>query len=569
MNKTILCFAFAASCAILHATDRTDAEKVTIATSRLSAAVNAKGRATTSVHPIKLIRKESTYSIYSSDGDGFVIVSRDDRFAPVIGYSKTAFNAEDMPCCFKWWLDRVAKGMETAAGNNRASATVSTNSYTAVAPMMTTKWHQSTPFNMYAPTVKVDGKDLQAPAGCVAIAMAQILNYNKYPASAEYWGEYYSPSSATAVPVKVNSTYSWNYQDAYGAYYPDGYASEEDIQQCFYSPAQARAIGALARDCGYSVGMMYNLNGSGAYSEEAASAFISCFSYPEETVKFYSRAFFSDNEWQGKISDELRRGYPIMYSGSDAEYGGHAFVVHGMDSNGLVYVNWGWQGLYDGYYAIYLMNAGNDYKFSEQQSIITNIHPKTLASDAVESMMVTNSPYRLSYNNTSHELTVTFTDMVYNSSPLTMKGRFGLVLEDLTDNTINYVDFLDEEDMEEGIPALYGFPAQAIAIGAEFDNNHTYRLYLASKDMREAEWQPVRTVGGQISYELSVGTSGVVTLGDNPVYTGIHNVSHNDSYNYSNEDTVYYTADGKRVDCSTKGLVIVKQGNTTKKIICR
>lgn len=563
MRKNIFFILLLAKFAVCQAAGRTDAEMMNIAKCKLSASANVKGKAQSANSSVKLIKSESTYSIYASGSNGFVIVSRDDRFIPILGYSTSKFNIDDLPCCFKWWLDKTAENMEAAIKSGNTYSPYSAKSYTPIAPILTTKWHQSSPFNMYAPIIKVEGVDKQTPAGCVAVAMAQIINYNRYPESASFEGEYYTSSSSTAVTANVNSVYSYPYQDAYGYYFPDGYTSQDDMLHQSYGPSQAKAIAALVRDCAYSVGMIYNINGSGAYSEKVPASLINCFQYPEETVKLYDRTFYSDSEWMEKIHDELYRGYPIMYSGNNKEYGGHAFVVHGMDTDGLAYVNWGWQGMYDGYYAMDLMNAGNKYQYSENQSIVTNIHPYALSTDAVESLMVTYSPYKFSYNNDNHELTITFTEAVFNYSPLTLKGRFCLVIENISENSVQYEDLIDEETMEEGIPSFYGFKAQSLSDVLDFNSGNNYRLYIASKDNRETDWQPLRTVGGPIKYNLNVSTSGTVTVEDEPIYTNIYNVK------TLKQDTKqkYYTIDGKQTDNSTKGLVIVKQGNMVKKVI--
>ena len=52
------------------------------------------------------------------------------------------------------------------------SSTLSTKK---VGPLLTTEWHQDYPFNRYTP---IKGKK-HAPAGCVPIAIAQVVNYHQ------------------------------------------------------------------------------------------------------------------------------------------------------------------------------------------------------------------------------------------------------------------------------------------------------------------------------------------------------------------------------------------------------
>lgn len=53
-----------------------------------------------------------------------------------------------------------------------------------IPPMITTQWGQTYPYNMYCPTKNNSSKpSLQgrAPVGCVAVAVGQILTYNRFP----------------------------------------------------------------------------------------------------------------------------------------------------------------------------------------------------------------------------------------------------------------------------------------------------------------------------------------------------------------------------------------------------
>ena len=62
------------------------------------------------------------------------------------------------------------------------SSTTTYENLTTVNHLMSTRWHQSYPFNYYCPT-RTDSTSLQAYAGCVAIAGAQVLYYFH-----NYWG---------------------------------------------------------------------------------------------------------------------------------------------------------------------------------------------------------------------------------------------------------------------------------------------------------------------------------------------------------------------------------------------
>ena len=47
--------------------------------------------------------------------------------------------------------------------------------YEKVGPLLTTAWHQDAPFNNHTPIINGE----HAPAGCVPIAIAQVVNYHQ------------------------------------------------------------------------------------------------------------------------------------------------------------------------------------------------------------------------------------------------------------------------------------------------------------------------------------------------------------------------------------------------------
>lgn len=117
-----------------------------------------------------LLDEAQGYAVYGHE-QGFAIISKNDSQTPVLGYSSTPYNKDDMPCAFRYWLNAVSTSLE-------AGTTDPLNQeYDEVAPLLTTTWGQGDPFNSMCP--KVNGA--LAPTGCVATAMAQILYFYRYP----------------------------------------------------------------------------------------------------------------------------------------------------------------------------------------------------------------------------------------------------------------------------------------------------------------------------------------------------------------------------------------------------
>jgi hypothetical protein len=135
-----------------------------------------------------------------------------------------------------------------------------------------------------------------------------------------------------------------------------------------------KAVATLMRDCGMAVEMNYGTAsiGSGANSANIAPALKEHFSYSDKTA-LYKRSNYSKTDWMQMIYEELSKNRPIIYTGIDKNNEdnplGHAFVLHGYNASGAVYVNWGWNGAFDGYYDIDLLNP-DTYQFSEEQDMV-------------------------------------------------------------------------------------------------------------------------------------------------------------------------------------------------------
>jgi hypothetical protein len=234
----------------------------------------------------------------------FVIVSGDERQYDILGYSEDGFfSAEDIPCCMAYMLGEFSREYEylSSMGSfltfNEAESDQETTprraAYTSC--ILQTKWGQREPYNN-----KCNGN----AAGCVAVAMAQIMYYHKYP-----------------------SSYNWENMLT-------SYSSN-------YTTTQANAVATLIKDCGEAVHMNYGVDASSALAN-TAWAFVHIFGY-NENIKYYKRDYFTQSDWESIILSELKNERPIQYSGTGND-GAHSFVLDGYDGNGYYHINWGWNG---------------------------------------------------------------------------------------------------------------------------------------------------------------------------------------------------------------------------------
>ena len=62
--------------------------------------------------------------------------------------------------------------------------------------------------------------------------------------------------------------------------------------------------------------------------------------------------------------------------GEDSNGGGHEFVCSGRDANNKFYINWGWEGSGNGYYALSsLKPTGTSYNFSSNLDALIGLEP--------------------------------------------------------------------------------------------------------------------------------------------------------------------------------------------------
>ena len=127
------------------------------------------------------LKAEPYYVFEAGQGEGFVIVSGDERMAPMLAYSlKGDFDLTQMPDNVKAWLNVYQQEYEQlqSSGNQSKSKDLVVAADGDVEPFLTTKWGQTQPYNNLCPEYKADTK---AVTGCGATAMAQCMYYYKFP----------------------------------------------------------------------------------------------------------------------------------------------------------------------------------------------------------------------------------------------------------------------------------------------------------------------------------------------------------------------------------------------------
>ena len=330
---------------------------------------------------------EAYYYVFSEgDNCGYTIVSGDDRFPAIVGYTESgSYDADNIPDNFKNFMQAYQQLLDNAteeqiAEINALKANNSSKPREAVPPLMTTKWNQGAPYNGMCPEYKNEYSESQkCVTGCTATAMAQILRYWKCPKQLQaeipaYRSQHlYEKDKFTDMEaIPKGEVYDWDNM-------LDSYDTGNETQE------QNDAVANLMLHVGCACEMKYSPRGSGAsaYPEQ----YIKDFGMDKELTRLIVRDSYNMIEWDNILYNEMINRRPVHYVGrsGNLNYEGHAFVIHGYD-DGLYYVNWGWGGHCDGYFDINVLNPNNDasdreYGFSAR--MIIGIQPENGKIDEI------------------------------------------------------------------------------------------------------------------------------------------------------------------------------------------
>ena len=327
----------------------------------------------------------------------FVLMAADDRVQPILGYSLNGhFDIENMPENKRAWIEEYGDEIQYAIEHQtRASAEVAQQwrdlvegrpnvgrAITAVSPLISTKWDQTSPYNNLCPGGSV--------TGCVATAMAQVMKYWNYPSHGIGSHSYTHATYGVLSADFQSTTYDWNNM-------PNTCSSSS-------TNAQKQAVATLMYHCGVSVDMDYSTSASGASYAAVADALKTYFGYSDD-VQHLSRSSYSDDDWIALLKNELNNSRPIQYHGSGSG-GGHSFVFDGYDNNNKFHVNWGWSGYCDEYYLVSNLNPGpggtgsGTYGiYNDNQGAVIGIHP---------SGSTANAPTNLTYSLNGRNVTLSW-----------------------------------------------------------------------------------------------------------------------------------------------------------------
>jgi len=338
----------------------------------------------------KLLPDTTSYTLYyifnDESNNAFVIVSGDDAAYPIIGYSKeSSFRLKDLGSNVQKWFEGYKKELRYIIQSKMPATIEIINEWNdllngptksmlqgeIVSPLLKTKWNQSPYYNALCPYDY--NKSARSVTGCVATAMAQIMKYWNHPAKGVGSHSYVHSKYGTLSANFSITNYNWSNM-------PNQVTSTNND------------VATLMYHCGVSVNMDYSPSGSGAYVISDASqtencsefAFKEYFDYSSSTIGV-RRSSYTESVWIQMLKEELDNQRPIMYAGIGSG-GGHAFVCDGYDTGNYFHFNWGWGGVYDGYFKINALNPGTggtgsgSGTYNQYQQAIFNLSPNPKSS---------------------------------------------------------------------------------------------------------------------------------------------------------------------------------------------
>lgn len=291
-----------------------------------------------------------TFDIAENDKKGFVMMLADKRFPRLLAYvpngslKDTIYN-EALKYQIVVLKNTVNERREQFYADNnieqiediRAGELIISpyyEEYGFVPPILKTEWHQSAPYNNTSPLITCSGQQRRAYAGCVPVAMAQIVTALKKPTGYNY-SLLEQSSTITTDPVDAS---------------------------------RATEVSRLIRDIQIKVGIrseQYECNGTGADENQIKTGFskLGFGNYKRTDMK----PDYGNNNThcsQDVLRSELKAKRPVFIAGwSKITGGGHAWVIDGYrefsgiqitrSSNNdmspmvggitfLVHINWGW-----------------------------------------------------------------------------------------------------------------------------------------------------------------------------------------------------------------------------------
>ena len=492
---------------------------------------------------------ESIYIFNVENKGGFVIVSGDERTEPILGYSTSGeIDYDCMPDNLRAWLEGYEVQIQ-AIKDSRSFARpckASILDEPSVTPLITTKWNQAEPYNLLCPMD--DEEELRSVTGCVATALAQVMYYYRWPENCTSIPAYRTMTKGIDMEMLPGTSFRWNMMKKE---YDEDETGEE-----------ALAVAELMRYCGQAVEMDYTRKESLAHIE--TNLMTSYFGY-SSNMRTVSRSDYTSDEWNMMIYRELSNGRPVLYNGGaysvkketgDMDYERHQFICDGYDGNGLFHFNFGWGGIYDGYFLTSLTEELRDndegtwcygiYGYSLRQEAILGFQPKQQDEKPMPQLSSV-ACYVGGANKTEYDRGASWVDF----EDVVLQGRVGVTFGEIVEGNYTIEVGFGLFDGDRLLTCI-GFHEETVSAGTEIIDNSLTASFGMYIEVGEYQIYQIYRYAGESDWEkcLAWGTNYIIaTINNDQVLKlstpfSLYDVGEvNTSYNPFESQDIYLTAD--------------------------
>lgn len=445
---------------------------------------------------------DAPFYVFNADGDkGFVIVSGDDRASKILGYSDSGrFDFDNVPPQLEWLLNTYAQEIDMLDKSNLSNDSefgLNKADKAVIAPLITSKWGQGAPFNDQCP--EFDG--VTCSTGCVATAIAQIMNYQNWPDEGEGTHSYDLFDSILTWDFE-HTSFNWNLMS-------DSYDDNN-------SPESRAEIAKLMYSVGVGCNMGYTTFGSGSSISFAKRALVENLKYDTE-MEIIWRNHYSAESWNNTIYSELSSNRPVYIQGGD-----HAFVCDGYAGEEFFHFNWGWCGEMDGNYLFSALQVGEDCFLSEMMALI-KVHKREGEKKPLTYDLICRGGIK--YDSTKYDADLSILDACWNYTAYQLDGIYGLEVEN---NENEDRIFFPAYEIHAESPVSY-------PPGVSISGNYQYAFLSIIQDLPDGYYRiyPAYTMADMPLKRIKC------VYGDVQDHINLHVSQNGESYVYSNPGPMY------------------------------
>lgn len=329
----------------------------------------AAHRAPATASAFRLVDNGPSYYIYNNERGGFVVASADDCQPAILGYvDRGSYDARLLPPAFSTWLQEITTHGAAQLKKPLARKAGATADFL----LDDIAWTQEYPMNNNCPKYSYYGYDYTTYAGCVAIAVGQIMRYYQHPLQGVGNIAYNTDTYDLAVSTNLGDhSYDWT----------------KILPNYLYtSPTSAECaeVAKLVYDVAAACHMDFSPAASNSQDYRAAKALKENFGY-DRSLRIEDHGNYTTAQWAQLLRDEIDARRPVYVSGANVqgtEVHGHAFVIDGYNADCYFHVNWGWNGSSNGYYLLTDLTpkdkqgaGGSSAGYAFMQNAIVGIQP--------------------------------------------------------------------------------------------------------------------------------------------------------------------------------------------------